>query len=417
MAEEAIGCSGSRMFDSICLHNPQPVGSAFDLGILAEAMVFYRHTRVLVNASELISLLRICGPDSLCAALENGFIELAYIENHLGVSTINAGQANERHGLIFLESPTQKLDEFAYQRLLVWTNNRLKSRRLTDRLIRYVKPIRWGNSEGEDARNDLLNHDFANACAKAAVRYLAPGYIPPEDSYYRVRLEAESSVEQRGLRMDLSIETDFDINQANAFYRRAVPDGRFDKAAVLSGVFEGLADLKISASFSEEMAVSPGALAIAELKLAQLLSKRDQSDRKIEVFQEWTCGNGRAIREAVTARTRNFDDILHLAEDAGRFKEWLANHPDSSDLNKEYLKAVCSVGWAEKLPPKIVRVLLFTAVGGALSLVTTPVGGLATSAALNVLDSFFVDQLVRGWKPNQFVEGTLKNFVQSSDVT
>src|SRR5215470_7305978 len=100
--------------------------------MLAEAMVFYRHVRVLVNAAELVSLLRICGPDSLCAALESGSIELAYIENHLGVSTVNAGQANERHGLVFVASPVQKLDEFAYGKLLTWTNNRRKSRTLTD---------------------------------------------------------------------------------------------------------------------------------------------------------------------------------------------------------------------------------------------------------------------------------------------
>jgi hypothetical protein len=171
------------MFDSICLHNPQAVGSAFDLGILAETMVFYRHTRVLADAAELVSLLRICGPDSLCAALESGFIELAYIENHLGVSTVNGGRANERHGLVFFESPSQKLDEFTYGKLLIWTNNRRKSRSVTDRLLRYVKPVRWENPAAQDARNDLLNSDFCNACAKAAIRHLAPGYVPPDEAY------------------------------------------------------------------------------------------------------------------------------------------------------------------------------------------------------------------------------------------
>jgi hypothetical protein len=206
--------------------------------------------------------------------------------------------------------------------------------------------------------------------------------------------------------MDLSIETDFDFGQANTFYQKAVPDAQFDKAAVLSGLFGGLADLKTAASFSDEMAVSPSALAIAELKLASLLSKRTQSDKKIEAFEEWTYEHGRAIREAVAAKRHNFDDILRLAEQAARFKGWLAKYPDSSDLNREYLKAVCNVGWAEKLPPKVVRFLLFTAVGGALS------GGLATGAALNALDYFLVDQLVKGWKPNQFVEGPLRKFVQ-----
>jgi hypothetical protein len=191
-----------------------------------------------------------------------------------------------------------------------------------------------------------------------------------------------------------------------------VPDAQFDKAAVLSGLFYGLADLRTAALFSDEMAVSPSASAIAELKLASLISKRTQSDKKIEAFQEWRCEHGRAIREAVAAKRYSFDDILRLAEESGRFKDWLAKHPDTSDLNREYLKAVCSVGWAEKLPSKVVRFLLFTAVGGALSLATTPAGGLATGAVLNALDCFFVDQLVKGWKPNQFVEGPLRTFVR-----
>jgi len=65
------------MFDSMCVRNPQTEDLAFDPGILAKALVFYRHARVLFNAAELVSLLRICGPESQCAALSSGFIELA----------------------------------------------------------------------------------------------------------------------------------------------------------------------------------------------------------------------------------------------------------------------------------------------------------------------------------------------------
>jgi hypothetical protein len=380
--------------------------------MLAEAMVFYRHVRVLVDAAELISLLRICGPDSLCATLESGSIELAYIENHLAVATVNAGQVNERHGLVLVASPVQKLGELAYGKLLTWTNNHRKSRILSDRLVQYVKPIRWENRAALDARNDLLDADFCNACARAAVGYLAPGYVPRDNTYYSLRLESESAIQQPGYTMDLSIETNFDFDEANVFYQKAVPDAKFDKAVVLGGLFGGLADLKTAASFSDEMAVSPATVAIAQLKLANLLAKRSQSDQKIEAFQEWTCEHGRAIRGAVSAKRHSFDDVLRLADEARPFKEWLARHPDCSDINREYLKAVCSVGWAEKLPSKLVRFLLFTGVGSGLGFVTTPVGGLATAAVLNSLDYFLVDRLVKGWKPNQFVEGALRTFVQ-----
>lgn len=55
--------------------------------------------------------------------------------------------------------------------------------------------------------------------------------------------------------------------------------------------------------------------------------------------------------------------------------------------------------------------MIFNAAAGALSLVTTPAVGVAASTALNILDSFLVDRLVKGWKPNQFVEGVLREFI------
>jgi hypothetical protein len=71
----------------------------------------------------------------------------------------------------------------------------------------------------------------------------------------------------------------------------------------------------------------------------------------------------------VNAKARNFDDILRLAEEAAQFKDWLDKHEDTSDLNREYVKAVCAASWADKLPSKAVRVLLFSAAGGADKLV------------------------------------------------
>lgn len=301
-------------------------------------MVFYRRTRVLVSAAELVTLLRICGPESLCAALENGFLELVYLENHLAVGTINGGSPNERHGLVFVDSTVQQLEEWTYRKLLLWTDNRRKSRSITDRVVRSVKAEKWRAPEAEAARNDLLDPEFTNACGRAAVQHLTRGYIPPEGAFFNINLESDSTVENRGIRFDLSIETNFDINSANTIYQRYVDDEKFDKTSVLIGVFAALADLRTMASYSDEMAVSPAVHAIAETKFARLLYRREQSAERIHVFQERTCGDGRAIREAVNAKHKNFDDVLRLAEAAGRFKAWLAQHDESDDIREEYLK-------------------------------------------------------------------------------
>jgi hypothetical protein len=64
------------------------------------------------------------------------------------------------------------------------------------------------------------------------------------------------------------------------------------------------------------------------------------------------------------------------------------------------------------LPAKSVRWLLFNAAGLALAAVTSPAAGAAVGVGLSAADTFLLDKLLKGWKPNQFVEGPLKEFIR-----
>lgn len=190
------------------------------------------------------------------------------------------------------------------------------------------------------------------------------------------------------------------------------PDSSFGIPTILVGIFEALADIRFSAGFGSELALSSGTSAIAQIKLGRLLQQRRNSDERVKLFQEWTFKEGRAIGDAVNACHRNFDDVLRLVASAQRFKEGVAKQPDQADLRQEYVQEVSRLDWADKLPTKSFRWLLFSTLGGALAFITTPAAGALTGAALNAIDTFIVDKLVKGWKPNQFVEGPLKAFVE-----
>jgi hypothetical protein len=44
--------------------------------------------------------------------------------------------------------------------------------------------------------------------------------------------------------------------------------------------------------------------------------------------------------------------------------------------------------------------------------VTSPAAGAAVGVGLSAADTFLLDKLLKGWKPNQFVEGPLKEFIR-----
>src|SRR5262245_45598239 len=87
------------MFRSICLNQqiapggPQP----FDLGFLAEALLFYDDVRLIANINALNYLVRSCGPETVIALLEEGFLKLTYTQTATAVQTDNTGTPLERH--------------------------------------------------------------------------------------------------------------------------------------------------------------------------------------------------------------------------------------------------------------------------------------------------------------------------------
>ena len=133
----------------------------------------------------------------------------------------------------------------------------------------------------------------------------------------------------------------------------------------------------------------------------------------MEAFQECVFHDGRAISEAVNANHKNFDDVLKVAAQARKFKDWIADRPEDADLRNEYIRAVQELDWIDRLPAKSLRWVLFAIGGAVLSLIPPPIGPVA-STTLSISDTFLVDKLLKGWKPNQFVAGPLKEFVKKT---
>lgn len=150
---------------------------------------------------------------------------------------------------------------------------------------------------------------------------------------------------------------------------------------------------------------------IADTRLTGALRARLQSEKDLQIFQEFVFDDARAIREAINSGHRNMAEFAELVAEAQQFKSWIKGQPEDGDMRKAYLAEVGRLSWCDKVPRKSARWAIFTATGIALSSVTAPAVGAITGAALSAIDYFLVDQIAQGWKPNQFVEGPLREFL------
>ena len=103
--------------------------------------------------------------------------------------------------------------------------------------------------------------------------------------------------------------------------------------------------------------------------------------------------------------------MLQLLQASRKFRHWLHQQEPDIDLIEDYYKEVTKSTWVASLPANVFRWLILSAVSVAL-IPVHPAVSIGVGSALSAADSFLVERLAEGWKPNQFVEGSLHTFVE-----
>jgi hypothetical protein len=389
------------MFGSITIH----LGGSDppDFGLLAESLLFYGHVTLVVNSGHLKTLLRVCGYEVIRDLFQQGALSINYLENGVGVRTHDIGHPNERHDFIVYDVARLHLQNCLPETLRELIGKDGKARRVAENLKRNISTCSYTPAANDLNVGDIATGSHVKTAIARTVRYLAPEYRLPDPFVFDVIRDGPY----------LRVSTNLDLSAVNSEnHRRVDPQQSIVTVAyLLSIIHQATADLQMAASSDSEMALSPINMLVANVRLDDVFRARLRSEEALQLFQDFAFDDARAIREAINERHRNMAEVAALVAGAEKFKKWVNGQPENADLRKAYLSEVSKLGWSENLPRKTVRWAIFTATGVALSALTTPAVGLTTGAALNAVDYFLVDKLTEGWKPNQFVEGTLKEFL------
>ena len=134
-----------------------------------------------------------------------------------------------------------------------------------------------------------------------------------------------------------------------------------------------------------------------------MFERADRNREAREQFSELVLADCPSIPDVIDSGERSFAEFLKVLDKAQEFKTWLTNANPDQKLVSQYIEALKADTWADKAPVKALRYLFSLGTGSV-----DPTAGIVSGAA----DTFLVDKLLKGWRPNHFVDDRLKPFLQ-----
>jgi hypothetical protein len=390
------------LLEAICIRRTANQGAPLDVGLLVEALVFYQKGHVVADYGTLEFLISGPGPDFLLELMDRDVLTISYLENMPGCLKSEKQGRGPRYDFALISSPKHALDERLPSLVRDAVKDPGKAERLTRRLFSAIKTDKHHATIPDLAREDASNNDIVARVVRALITDKAPNYEVPSPLIFEFKRADEL----------YSIETNLDFAAVNASIRQSgsqAPEDVLSPESLLVNLPDVISDLHFAAKLKADLLTRREHNLVAESKLGQIFSSIKAQTQTTEAFQEFVFQDGPAIRESVNNGTRTLKDSLALIDASARFKQWLKDRDPSADLLKEYCREMSRLDWADKLPTKTLRWLVFAAIGIA----TAPLNPLI-GLGLSAIDPFLVDRLLKGWKPNQFVEGPLKKFLQNA---
>jgi hypothetical protein len=215
-----------------------------------------------------------------------------------------------------------------------------------------------------------------------------------------------------------TIETNFDFGRLNEEYHKTIPPSHSSLSPeyLINHLLEARGTILMGSKYLGELVIDPATAAIVKLKCAELMRKRDAQVRELDLFQELHLPEAKKLCECLNSGERSFADFLKLLERSSKFKAWLGTRNPDQGLLQEYFRAVTSDSWIGRLGTKTSRWVVTTGLAAAVEVLYPTGTAMAAAQGISLFDATLLERVLRGWRPNQFVEARLSEFVSGKDA-
>lgn len=387
-------------------------GTDIDIGMIAETIFFYGKTHLLLDRGSLLGIARALSVPDLERLLESNSVQLSYMTGNLGV--ISAGLPRTHQFVEFFVGDQDKkkkkmsVPEEIESVLRREFNGSLQFTALRKLFLRHIKANRSTRDDVPKlTREDVTDAGYLVRAVRAILGRLVPEYIIPQNLEFSVRDVGQG----------YAVITNLDYVRINELYHQRVPieHSSITTEYLLAFLQDARADTYFAAHYSAEIVTIPVLSDLIRLKHFEFLRPREKSDTQLELFKEIAIGEFPSIREVINSGERTFPEFLQLVQDAERFRKWLHSQNSDASLLREYQAAATANTWADKLPTKGIRFAIATGLGLAGEAFMPTGISTMVGIAVGTGDTFLLDKIIKGWRPNQFIESRMRSFVAGKD--
>jgi len=391
------------MFDAISV-NKFNDENLLDIGRVGELLVFYQKVIIIANEVDIAKIIHNLGGEQFRRLSELG--RLKTILNR----GINAVPHPGRDGL------------FEYYRIRLMKDAGIEYEDL-DRIAEHLKKLNGRRSASSRIINNCANFISLDTpdslsgkiTSKIAIEDLANEEILNNYMFYFTNGQSVGS-KSRCIRISgdkFAMESNFDWDRFASRSNGAFANGINAKCHLILNFIQASEAFMSSVNFCSDGAYPAEISDIIKMKHRNLLLKYQNSISQIEIFQESQIGGGKNIRSIINKGEKTLEDVAKLITENPEFSRWTGSIPNDSHIIREYVKAISSQGWINSLPGKSFKFLLMAGVGASLDLLPfSSLAKQATSLGISFGETFMLDKLINGWRPNHFVDGPLRNFVE-----
>lgn len=396
------------MFERITVRQLGGFEKDFDAGLLAEVILYYGEVHLILDYRLLRDMCRSIGVSTVIRLLRDKYIKITYMRDNPVIMTHSTGYGT-LHSSNLMRVGDRKVsaeDEIANE-LSKLGHERKEARKFARELKSLIAMSKLndgmlrGNSFIDDFQTEIRKKPDFLSQARIVLGNKLPTFDPAVIS--RFRLEERVAGQ-------FYVDTDVDWNYVDATNRRLNDNTTFNAASVLYTIQDAFIDLGMAGRYGAELLTNNIQDQLVTHQVWQMTRLRNRSEEEIAGFNQKVLGDSYAIREAINSKLRSFDDFLAVMDNAQRFREMLRKiNPDDGFLGT-YLKEVAKGTFLDRLGPKSIRMGVSFVSGTVLDAYVS--GGLPVfSTAITAFDGFFLDNLVKGWRPNKFIENSLVPFV------